>query len=200
MSTSPLKKKSPGKAQKKSGLRVLKAGENLFHENDNASSLYIIQKGQLRLFRPKGKGFIELAILRAGEVIGEMAYFDEGSRRRSCSADAMIETEIIEISFNAFGKTLEGLNPWFKTIINTLADRLRKTNEKVKELESNSVGFAAGGKVANYKFFNNADIVKMLSVLFLAFKAHGEVKDGSVDLHKDRLKFYMKDMFAIMEG
>ena len=126
--------------QKKSGIRTFKPGEVLFNENDPATSLYIIQKGQIRLFRPKGRGFVDLAILRSGEVIGEMAYFDEKSRRRSCSASAIVTTEVIEISFVAFAKTMEGLNPWFKTIINTLANRLRKTNERVKELETNSVG------------------------------------------------------------
>src|SRR5690606_25733337 len=125
-------------SQKKSGIRSFKPSEVLFHENDIAQSLFIIQTGQIRLYRPKGRGFVELAILRAGEVIGEMAYFDEKSRRRSCSAQAIVTTEVIEISFPGFEKTMAGLNPWFKTIITTLADRLRKTNERVKSLETNS--------------------------------------------------------------
>ena len=40
-------------------------------------------------FRPKGKGFVEIAVLRKGEVIGEMAYFDEKQSLRSCSASAL---------------------------------------------------------------------------------------------------------------
>ena len=77
--------------QTKSGIRQLKAGEALFHDGDVADSLFIIQKGQLRLFKPKGKGFIELAVLRSGEVIGEMAYFDDdgSGKKRSCSAAAI---------------------------------------------------------------------------------------------------------------
>ena len=88
--------------KKKSGLRTYRAGEQMFAENENAESLFIIQKGQIRLYRPKGKGYIDLAVLRAGEVIGEMAYFDEDSSRRSCSAEAIVPTEVIEISFDAF--------------------------------------------------------------------------------------------------
>lgn len=125
----------------KSGLIQYKPSDIIFNQNDPADCLYIIQKGQIRLFIPKGKGFVELAILRAGEVIGEMAYFDDKASRRSCSAQAIVTTEVIRISFKAFEKTMAGLNPWFKTIINTLADRLRKTNDKVRELEGNSVGF-----------------------------------------------------------
>ena len=186
-------------AQKKSGIKTYNPGDVLFHENDAATSLFIIQKGQVRLYRPKGKGFVDLAILRAGEVIGEMAYFDEKSRRRSCSAAAIVTTEVIEISFNAFAKTMQGLNPWFKTIINTLADRLRKTNEKVKALETNSVGFGKEGKVADYVFYHTVDVMKILSTMYLVFKNHGEEKDGRWELHLNKLKFYLFDVFNVPE-
>jgi len=196
--------KKPGTAQagtsaKKSGIKTYRPGDVLFNEKDAADSLFIIQKGQIRLYIPKGRGFVEIGILRAGEVIGEMAYFDEKSRRRSCSAAAIITTDVVEISFNAFEKTMQGLNPWFKTIINTLAERLRKTNDKVKALESNSVTLGAGGKIADYKFFQNVDVVKVLSVLYLAFKAHSEDKDGSYELHLDKMKFYLIDVFGVKE-
>ena len=51
-------------AQAKSGLRELKPGEILFNDSEPADSLFIIQKGQIRLFKPKGKGFIEIGVLR----------------------------------------------------------------------------------------------------------------------------------------
>ena len=184
---------------KKSGIKTIEAGEVLFHDKDSAESLYIIQSGQLRLYKPKGKGFIDLAILRSGEVLGEMAYFDEKSRRRSCSAAAMVKTEVVEISFNAFAKTIEGLNPWFKTIINTLADRLRKTNDKVKELEGNSVGYGTGGKTAGYIFLQNTDIIKILSTMYLVLKNHGEKKESHYEIHMKRLKYYLYDVYAIPE-
>lgn len=198
MSTAP-GKKAAAAAIKKSGLKTFKPGEILFNEGDVAESLFIIQRGQIRLYRPKGRGFVEIGVLRAGEVIGEMAYFDEKARRRSCSAAAMVTTEMVEISFTAFEKTLQGLNPWFKTIINTLADRLRKTNERVKELESNSIGYGAGGKVADYKFFQNVDIIRILSLIYMAFKTHGEEKDGVMTMHMNVLKFYTGDVFNIQD-
>lgn len=198
MSTTPGKKPAAA-AAKKSGLKTYKAGDVLFNEGDVAESLFIIQRGQIRLYRPKGRGFVEIGVLRAGEVIGEMAYFDEKARRRSCSAAAMVSTEMVEISFVAFEKTLQGLNPWFKTIINTLADRLRKTNERVKELESNSIGYGSGGKVADYKFFHSIDIIRILSLIFLSFRTHGEEKDGVMTLHMNVLKFYSSDVFNVQD-
>ncbi|MEA9355552.1 cyclic nucleotide-binding domain-containing protein [Bacteriovorax sp. PP10] len=180
---------------KKSGIKTLAPGEILFNEGDNANSMYIIQKGQLRLFRPKGKGFVEIAVLRAGEVLGEMAYFDPDTKNRSVSAAAITSVDIIEISFNALEKTMAGLNPWFKTLINTLAERLRKTNERVRNLENNSVGFSS-----DYKFFQSADVVKILSVLFLTFRSLGENKEGRWYLNYNRIKTYALEIFNINEA
>jgi CRP/FNR family cyclic AMP-dependent transcriptional regulator len=189
--------------EKKSGLVVLETGESLFKEGDNANSLYIIQKGQLRLFRPKGKGFIELAVLRAGEVLGEMAYFadDEAESKRSCSADAISHCEVIEISFHAFAKTINNLNPWFKTIINTLASRLRKTNAKVKELETNSVSLGyRGGASTGYQFYKNIEIVRLFVVFFMVTKSIGEnTPEGKFKISKNTLKLYAIDIFNIAD-
>ncbi|MCO4754757.1 MAG: cyclic nucleotide-binding domain-containing protein [Bacteriovoracaceae bacterium] len=193
---------STNKTNAKSGLRTLKPGEILFNDGEKANSLYIIQNGQLRLFKPKGKGFIEIAVLRAGEVIGEMAYFDDdGGGKRSCSASAMVSSEVIEISFTAFAKTMSGLNPWFKTIINTLANRLRATNSRVKELESNSATVNYGtGKHSGYEFFKSNDIIKILGTLFLVFKTHGEDHSNGVALHRKTLDLYSKEIYGIIES
>ncbi|HXH76052.1 MAG TPA: cyclic nucleotide-binding domain-containing protein [Bacteriovoracaceae bacterium] len=189
--------------QAKSGMRQLKPGEILFNDGEVADSLYIIQKGQIRLFKPKGKGFVEIGILRAGEVIGEMAYFDEdgSGKKRSCSASALTPVEIIEISFIAFGKTMLTLNPWFKTIINTLVTRLRRANTRTKELEDNQTSLSYGGGVkhATYEFMKPIEVMRILGTLFLVFKAHGEVKDQALMVSRRSLTLYTNDMYQIME-
>lgn len=194
----PNKKAAGGK----SGIRNLTPGEILFNDGEKANSLYIIQDGQLRLFKPKGKGFVEIAVLRTGEVIGEMAYFDEtGGGKRSCSASAMVSCNVIEISFSAFSKTMEGLNPWFKTIINTLAKRLRATNARVKELESNSTSVNYGtGKHSGYEFFKTNDIIKILGTFFLVYKSHGETSDLGLAIHRKTLDLYMREIYGVMEA
>lgn len=186
--------------QVKSGLRSLKTGEILFNDGEPAESLFIIQKGQIRLFKPKGKGFIEIAVLRAGEVIGEMAFFDEdGGKKRSCSASAITGVEIVEISFLAFGKTMQSLNPWFKTIINTLATRLRKSNSRIKELEDNQTA-SYGKSAGQYEFMKPIEVMRILGTVFLVFKAHGEVKKQAMSVNRKTLTLYTNDMYQIMEA
>ncbi|WP_408097475.1 Crp/Fnr family transcriptional regulator [Peredibacter sp. HCB2-198] len=188
-------------AQTKSGLKTFKPGEILFNDGDAADSLFIIQKGQIRLFKPKGKGFIEIAVLRSGEVIGEMAYFDEdgSGKKRSCSASAITPVEIIEISFSAFGKTMSSLNPWFKTIINTLVTRLRKSNARIRELEDNQASVSYSGKHSGYEFIKPIEVMRILGTLFLVFKAHGEVKGSTFTINKKTLNLYTQDLYTIME-
>lgn len=192
---------TPAAAQVKSGLRSLKTGEILFNDGDPAESLYIIQKGQIRLYKPKGKGFVEIAVLRTGEVIGEMAFFDEdgSGKKRSCSASAITGVEIVEISFLAFGKTMQSLNPWFKTIINTLATRLRKANSRTKELEDNATA-SYGKNVGTYEFMKPIEVMRILGTLFLVFKAHGEVKGQALAVNRKILTLYTADMYQIMEA
>lgn len=186
--------------QVKSGLKILKPGEILFNDGEIADSLFIIQKGQVRLYKPKGKGYIELAVLRSGEVIGEMAYFDEdgSGKKRSCAAAAITPVEIIEISFGAFGKTMQSLNPWFKTIINTLVTRLRKSNTRIRELEDNAA--IAYGTKAGYEFMKPIEVMKILGTLFLVFKAHAEVQSQALVLNRKTLEIYTSDMYHIMDA
>ncbi len=185
----------------KSGLKQLKTGDILFNDGEAAESLFIIQKGQLRLFKPKGKGFIEIAVLRAGEVIGEMAFFDEdgSGKKRSCSASAITPVEVIEISFPAFGKTMSSLNPWFKTIINTLATRLRKANGRIKELEDNQASVNYGGQHKGYEFLKPLEVMRILGTLFLVFKSHGEFHGNEVHLNRKTLTLYTFEMYQIIE-
>lgn len=187
--------------QAKSGLRSLKTGELLFNDGDLADSLFIIQKGQIRLFKPKGKGFIEIGVLRAGEVIGEMAYFDEdgSGKKRSCSAAAITPVEVVEISFLAFGKTMQSLNPWFKTIINTLAGRLRKANFRIKELEDNQTS-SYGKNIGTYEFMKPIEVMRVLGTIFLVFKTHGEVKGQALAVNRRTLNLYTNDLYQIMDS
>lgn len=173
-------------------------GDVLFHEKDVADCLYIIKEGKIRLYRPKGKGFIELAILKKGEVFGEMAYFNAKDARRSCSAASLGATKVIQIHFNSFNKAMTSLNPWFKKIIFTMADRLRDSNDLIKSMESNSVAYSRT-KISHYKFFNNSDLVKLLNYFVSIFESYGSFSEQGIVLKKETLDYHILDIFNISE-
>jgi hypothetical protein len=180
---------------------LLKPSEILFRENDQADGLFIIKKGIVRLFRPKGKGYIEVATLHAGELVGEMALFEEGKNRRSCSAEAVVSTELVEIKFDSFHKACDTLNPWFKTIINTLISRLNISNKKIKSFEENSVVLNYDEKESKgvYEFFKNNEIVRLFCILYLAFKTQNIKNDEIVKLNLSVLEYYTEEIFGFSE-
>ncbi len=194
MEKSEPKKKDDGKPV----LISFGQGDVLFHEKDVADCLYIIKEGKIRLYRPKGKGFIELAILKKGEVFGEMAYFNAKDARRSCSAASLGETKVIQINFNSFNKAMTSLNPWFKKIIFTMADRLRDSNDLIKSMESNSVAYSRT-KISHYKFFNNSDLVKLLNYFISIFESYGNFSEQGMVLKKETLDYHILDIFNISE-
>ncbi len=61
-------------------IKELKKGELLFREGDPSDAMYIIKKGKIAIVKTKGTGEVELAELGPGELVGEMAFFDNKSR------------------------------------------------------------------------------------------------------------------------
>ena len=96
-------------------------------------SLYIIQKGAVSIRVAKDRAFVELAKVSAGEVIGELAFFDR--KPRSASAVVLIDAEILEVPFDSLEKIYASVPGYMKTIMGSIVDRLRHANETIKKLQ-----------------------------------------------------------------
>ncbi|OIQ17899.1 MAG: hypothetical protein BM556_10765 [Bacteriovorax sp. MedPE-SWde] len=179
----------------------LKANEVLFRENEIAENLYIIKSGMIRIFRPKDKGYIELAVLHQGELVGEMALFEEQKHKRSASAEAIVSTELHEVSFNAFTTAYDKLNPWFQTILNTLTTRINLQNSKLKSFESNSVTLDYGKlrTGGTYNFFKDIEIIRLFSVFYMAFKCQIGQTGNDATIHESTLDLFSQDIFSFSE-
>jgi CRP-like cAMP-binding protein len=108
-------------------------GDYLFREGDTPTSLFIIQKGAVSIRVAKDRAFIELAKVSAGEVVGELAFFDR--KPRSASAVAIIDTEVLEVSFESMEKIYASIPSYMKTIMNSIVARLRHADEVIKKLQ-----------------------------------------------------------------
>jgi hypothetical protein len=155
----------------------------------------------IRIFQPKGKGYIELAVLHQGELVGEMALFEDHGHRRNASAEAIVSTELYEVSFDAFRSAYDKLNPWFQTILSTLTTRLNSQNTKVKAYESNSVSvdyneLRAGG---TYTFFKDIEIIRLFSVFYMAFKCQVNQNGHEATIHESTLDLFSQDIFSFSE-
>ena len=105
-------------------LKFLQAGEVLINEGDFTQQVYIVRKGLLRAYKKNPSGeIITIGEIGPGEFVGEMAYFT--SEARMASVDAVVDSELVMIQTSVFEKTVYQRPSWVKTLISTLAKRLK---------------------------------------------------------------------------
>ena len=115
----------------------LKSGEVLFHENDPASTLYIILSGSASVVKTNKKTSTTFPVttLMKHNTIGEMALVEADPR----SATVIAKTDMIltEISLDVFNKNPSILAIVIQNISKTLTSRIRKINDiTVKSMQN----------------------------------------------------------------
>ena len=121
-----------------------KEGETIFSEGDDGERLFVILSGAVRISKNiPGMGEEALSILRAGDYFGEMSLIDNAPR----SADARTHEDSSLMTLSK--KDLEGLMGEKKDIgykilskfVETLSQRLRDTNDKIRSFFAMTGGF-----------------------------------------------------------
>ncbi len=107
-------------------------GSVLFRRGEPGNALYIIIRGQIRIFASTRQGNeITLALLGAGEFFGEMALLDGQSR--SANAEATEETELHFLDRDNFFSFLMNKESALRAILCALSQRLRTTDDLLTE-------------------------------------------------------------------
>lgn len=114
-------------------VKELTKGQILFREGDASDALYVIKKGSISVTKSKGSGEIQLAELKAGEMIGEMAFFD--NKPRSAGAKAKTDAVVIILPFSSLYAQFKTFPEWLKAMVKTINSKLRDANAKIKNLE-----------------------------------------------------------------
>lgn len=115
--------------------RRLRAGEILFQEGEHGNSLFVVCSGSLNVYRDLDADRKEsLAVVHAGEVVGELEFLDGGPR--SLSVAALEDTRVLEADRGAL-EHVEGGTPsvafdLYSLIARLLSERARVTNEQYK--------------------------------------------------------------------
>jgi CRP-like cAMP-binding protein len=112
--------------------RVFKRGEVVFHRDDPADSLHLINKGRfaVRVMTPLGEP-ATIAIRGPGDSFGEMALV--GGTRRSATIEALEEAEtfcVYEGDFHRLRREHPEIN---QLLIGFLASEVRMLNERLLE-------------------------------------------------------------------
>ncbi|PIP95656.1 MAG: hypothetical protein COW00_00770 [Bdellovibrio sp. CG12_big_fil_rev_8_21_14_0_65_39_13] len=108
----------------------LKPEEYLVREGEESNEMFYLQNGTLAVFKRKGNGEQQIGTIYSGELVGEMSFFD--NKPRSASVKAISDCELVCIPRAKMDSLHRQLPPWFKALVNTLLDRLRRANTRVR--------------------------------------------------------------------
>ena len=107
-----------------------KKGEILFKENDGSKDLYIIQNGIVKIYKESGGTRLPIAVVHAGQFIGELSFFD--GKPRSATAEAATDIKVIKLDPAKLDKEIKKLPSWLLVLVRSIADRMRQADELVK--------------------------------------------------------------------
>lgn len=102
-------------------------GVKLFEEGEDATEAFVIETGEVEVYRTENGIRKIIAAVGVGETLGEMALI-KGSKR-SASAVAKQKTRVAIISKEAMTEKLDNCDPLIKTMLHRLTDRLQKSNK-----------------------------------------------------------------------
>lgn len=168
-----------------SGSKNLKKGDILFREGDPSEAMYVIKSGKIAITKPKGNSEILLAELKPGDMLGEMAFFD--NQPRSAGAKAIVDSVVIELPFKALNAQFKTFPEWLKAIVRTVNNHLRNANKKIKDLEK------TGEEEKEY--FSPYIVTRLTAILTFVAARFGEKTPEGVLVPPNRLRNYTIQVF-----
>ena len=170
-----------------SGLKNLKKTEVLFREGDSSDAMYVIKSGKIVITKSKGSSEVVLAELGPGDMLGEMAFFD--NRPRSAGAKASVDTVVIELPFKALNTQFKTFPEWLKAIVRTVNNHLRNANQKIKNLERSTE--------EETEYFPPFLVTRLVSTLGLVASHYGEKGTDGIDVPQWVLRRYTIQVFQL---
>ncbi len=113
--------------------RTLVEGELLIEQGRPGVALFVIRQGEVSVLRVEGDQTKEVAVLGAGDHVGEMSLVDEAPT--SARVVAKTEVRLFEISRDQFLRFLQAHDKFavrvLRVFVRTMAQRLRETTAKL---------------------------------------------------------------------
>ncbi|MDH4264906.1 MAG: cyclic nucleotide-binding domain-containing protein [Deltaproteobacteria bacterium] len=112
--------------------RIFPAGTILFEEGQTCTGMFIIQKGQVRLYKKAGQEEVNIDILKEGDFFGEMACLI--GQPRSINAVVEGESQILVVQPEVLDSLFRATSGVGMKIVANLAARLKKAYEIIEKL------------------------------------------------------------------
>lgn len=112
--------------------RLFPAGTILFEEGQACTGMFIIQKGQVRLYKKVGKEEVTIDVLKEGDFFGEMACLI--GQPRSINAVVEGESQILVVQPEVLDSLFRGTSGIGLKVVANLAARLKKAYEIIEKM------------------------------------------------------------------
>lgn len=122
--------------------RVFEAGRNVMTIEQPGEAVYIILHGTVKIHIEQGERDVILAILGAGDMLGEMSLID--SVGRSASAVTLENTLMLWMDKTTFNYMLDNFPPVARNLVKILSARVRLSDQLIQALATLDVN----GRVA----------------------------------------------------
>lgn len=109
---------------------TFKPGDTIFLEKQEPIAIYVIREGEVQIVRSSGSTKVPIAIIGAGEYLGELAILQ--NRQHSSTAFAVGKVVALKIERASFEAQLKNLAPFLKTLVRSLAERLSASNDIIR--------------------------------------------------------------------
>lgn len=113
--------------------RTYEDGEVIVRQGEPGDRMYVIQTGNVEVLRQTDGREIHIANLKAGDVFGEMALFEQ--EPRSATVRAVGETRVISIDRKGFLRRVNEDPSLAYRILQQMSQRIRKMNTDFSKLK-----------------------------------------------------------------
>ena len=168
-------------------VKKLQANEILFREGDASEAMFVVKSGKISIFKQKGSGEIELASLGPGQMLGEMAFFDNKPRSAGARAGGGAEAEVIVLPFKSLNAQFKTFPEWLKAMVKTVNDHLREANKRIKNLEQVNT---------ETRVFPPHTITKLCAILSCVAHRYGEATPEGLIVPSGKLRNYTIQIFG----
>ncbi len=103
--------------------QTLQAGDRIFKEGDEGNTAYVVQAGEIEIFKTVDDKEVVLGRVGQGAIFGEMALID--SKPRMAGARASKGSTVIVITRAMFEEKLHKADPFIRGLLNILVDNIR---------------------------------------------------------------------------
>jgi len=110
------------------------SGELVVRQGDEGNCMYVVQAGTLEVLREEHDGNVRVAVMKAGDIFGEMSIFER--ELRSATVRALGEARVLSVDKKTFLRRIQEDPPLAFNLVKIMSHRIRRLTEDLAALKA----------------------------------------------------------------